>query len=109
MRERWLENFYVQRDKALYSLPYPIRVVVGFLVHRTVSSTLHGQGSGRLTAEEVRGLKTEIWQTIDQALEQRLREASSKEAPVWVLGGKQPTEADATLFGFIVSVLASER
>ena len=108
MRERWLENFYTQRDKALYSIPYPFRVVVGCLVHRSVTSTLHGQGVGRLTREEVRSLKTEIWQTLDSLLEQRIREAPYEEV-FWVLGGKQPTEADATLFGFIVSVLASER
>ncbi|KIW73873.1 hypothetical protein PV04_01956 [Phialophora macrospora] len=108
MRERWLENFYTQRDTALYAIPYPVRVVVGYLVHRTVSSTLHGQGVGRLTAEEVRGLKTEIWQSIDSVLEQRLHGAHTAEEPVWILGGVQPSECDATLFGFIVSVLASD-
>jgi hypothetical protein len=109
MRERWLDNFYTQRDTALYSIPYPVRVLVGYLVHRTVSSTLHGQGVGRLTAEEVRSLKTEIWQSVNSVLEQRLREAHTAEEPVWFLGGDRPSECDATMFGFIVSVMATER
>ncbi|KAJ9608478.1 hypothetical protein H2200_007466 [Cladophialophora chaetospira] len=107
MRERWLDNYYTQRDTALYAIPYPIRIFVGLLVHRTVTSTLHGQGVGRLTGEEVRGLETEIWQTLESVLEQRMRKATPQKV-FWALGGKQPTEADATLFGFIVSVLATE-
>src|ERR1700761_1406231 len=108
MRERWLENFYVQRDKALYAIPYPLRVLVGCLVHRSVTSTLHGQGVGRLTTQEVRGLKTEIWKAIDDVLGKRLRVAPGSQTVAWVLGGESPTEADATLFGFIVSVLVSD-
>lgn len=109
MRERWLENFYVQRDKALYSIPYPLRVLVGYIVHRTVTSTLHGQGVGRLTTEEVCSLKTEIWRIIDHVLGRRLRVAPGSQTAVWVLGGEHPTEADASLFGFIVSVLVTDR
>lgn len=29
--------------------------------------------------------------------------------PFWVLGGDDPTEADATVFGFVSSVLVCER
>ena len=108
MRERWLDNYYVQRDKALYSKPYPFRVLIGYLIHRNITQTLHGQGVGRLTQEEIFTLKTEIWQHIDSVLASRLRQAQ-KDEPVWCLGGKEPTEADATLHGFITSVLVSER
>ncbi|OAL26441.1 hypothetical protein AYO20_10109 [Fonsecaea nubica] len=108
MRERWLENFYVQRDKALWSMPFPVRVLVGFLIYRGVTQTLHGQGVGRLTNDEVRDLKTEIWRSINQVLSIRLRQVSADDEPVWLLGGEQPSEADATLFGFIVSVLVSD-
>ncbi|KIW96167.1 uncharacterized protein Z519_03234 [Cladophialophora bantiana CBS 173.52] len=108
MRERWLENFYVQRDKALWSMPFPVRVLVGYLIYRGITNTLHGQGVGRLSGEEVRSLKTEIWRTIDNVLECRLRHASGDHDLVWLLGGEQPTEADATLFGFITSVLVSD-
>ena len=91
-------------------MPYMLRVLVGLLIHRTISSTLHGQGVGRLSVEEVRGLKTEIWRTIDNALGKKLKKGGpGAETPFWVLGGKEPTEADATLFGFVVSVLVTER
>lgn len=108
MRERWIGNFYTQRDKALWSVPYPVRVVVGYLVHRSITQTMHGQGVGRLSDEEIRSLKTEIWQSLDNVLKQRLHKSPPGE-PVWCLGGKAPTEADATLYGFIVSVLVAER
>ncbi|KIX05751.1 uncharacterized protein Z518_03723 [Rhinocladiella mackenziei CBS 650.93] len=107
MRERWLDNFYVQRDKALWSAPYPVRVLIGYFIHRSITHTLHGQGVGRLSPEEIRALKTEIWQRVDNVLKQRLHRAPTDE-PAWYLGGKQPTEADATLHGFITSVLVSE-
>ncbi|OAP58307.1 hypothetical protein AYL99_07397 [Fonsecaea erecta] len=108
MRERWVENFYVQREKALWSMPFPVRVLVGLLIYRGVTKTLHGQGVGRLTSEEVRSLKMEIWHSIDSVLRSRLRQASGRDEPVWLLGGERPSEADATLFGFIVSVLVSD-
>jgi len=108
MRERWLDNFYIQRDKALYSKPWAIRVLIGYLIHRSITQTLHGQGVGRLSSEEIRTLKTEIWQHIDNVLAFRLRKSRRSE-PVWCLGGPEPTEADATLHGFITSVLVSKR
>ncbi|KAK5227373.1 hypothetical protein LTR72_003363 [Exophiala xenobiotica] len=107
MREKWLENFYVQRDKALWSIPYPMRIVIGYFVHRRIAHTLQGQGTGRFNDEELRALKTEIWEYVDNILAQRLQRVSVSE-PAWILGGKDPTEADATLFGFIVSVLVSK-
>ncbi|KAK4940983.1 hypothetical protein LTR10_019027 [Elasticomyces elasticus] len=106
-RERWIDNFYVQRDMALGSMPYPVRIMVGYLIHRSITHTLHGQGVGRLTNEEIRMLKTEIWQSLDDILKVRLRQATTGE-PVWCLGDTAPTEADATLFGFVVSVLVSD-
>lgn len=114
MREKWLDgkNFYVQRDKALWALPYPMRVVIGYMIHRGITQTLHGQGTGRFSDEEVKKFRADVWQSIDNVLKQRLKPSSSrstKTEPAWVLGGEQPTEADATLFGFIVSALLSER
>ncbi|KAJ9637462.1 uncharacterized protein PV06_04053 [Exophiala oligosperma] len=113
MREKWLDgkNFYVQRDKALWALPYPMRVVIGYMIHRGITQTLHGQGTGRFSDEEVKKFRADVWQSIDNVLKQRLKPSSSrstKTEPAWVLGGEQPTEADATLFGFIVSALLSE-
>ncbi|KAI1628535.1 hypothetical protein EDD37DRAFT_11417 [Exophiala viscosa] len=106
-RERWIDNFYVQREMALSSMPYPLRVMVGYVIHRSITQTLHGQGVGRLSDEEIRVLKTEIWQSFDDMLKERFGPMTT-EQPVWCLGNAAPTEADATLFGFIVSVLVSE-
>jgi hypothetical protein len=109
-RERWLENYYAQRDKALWAIPYPIRVVVGLLVHRKVSQMLHGQGTGRYTADEIRIFRKEIWEVVNRLLETSARQSRAhveRREPFWCLGGAEPTEADTTLYGFVVSVLIS--
>lgn len=109
-RERWLENYYVQRDKALWAIPYPLRVVVGLLVYRNISQMLHGQGTGRYTADEIRIFRKEIWEHVNELLESSLRQSRAqvdKREPFWCLGGTAPTEADTTLYGFVVSVLIS--
>lgn len=105
-RERWVDNYYTMRDHVLGAIPYPIRVVVGILAHRNHVSMLHGQGTGRFTNEEVRQSKTEIWGHIDGLL-RASRAKAAEGALFWALGGEGPTEADATLFGFVVSVLIS--
>ena len=99
-------NYYTMRDHALGAIPYPLRVVVGILAYRKHVSMLHGQGTGRFTDEEIRRFKVEIWETIDGLL-RASREKAAEGAPFWALGGEGPTEADATLFGFVVSVLVS--
>lgn len=104
MRERWVDNYYTMRDYALGAIPYPVRVVVGIFAYRKLVSTLHGQGTGRFTNEEVRRAKEEIWGHVDGLLQASRRKAKEGE-PFWALGGEEPSEADATLFGFVVSVL----
>lgn len=94
------------RDHALGAIPYPVRIVVGLLVYRRIVATLHGQGTGRFTDGEIKEFKSDIWATIDGLLRES-KSASAGEGPFWVLGGGEPTEADATLFGFVVSVLIS--
>lgn len=104
------------RDHILWSLPYPMRVLVGLLIYRNTTNTLHGQGTGRHTAEEIAAFRAEIWETLAGLLAaSRTKQAGgstrstrSKKAddePFWALGGEEPTEADTVLFGFIVSVL----
>lgn len=98
------------RDHTLGSIPYPVRVVVGILAHRKHSAMLHGQGTLRFTNEELTVFKHDIWSTIAGLLQASKTEAqtiSKPDDPFWALGGAQPTEADATLFGFIISVLLS--
>jgi hypothetical protein len=116
-RERWLDHFYVMRDHALSSMPWPIRVLIGQIIYRNHKAMLYGQGTLRLTDEEVRVVKTEIWDSINGVLvsaRSRSRDAgsssgdeTSKQRPFWFLGGDEPTEVDTTLFGMIVSVLLS--
>lgn len=106
-RERWLDNYYTMRDHSLGSIPYPVRVVVGILAHRKHSAMLHGQGTLRFTNEELTGFKHDIWGTIAGLLQTSKAEAKEADEPFWALGGDQPTEADATLFGFVISVLIS--
>ncbi|OCK73873.1 hypothetical protein K432DRAFT_410342 [Lepidopterella palustris CBS 459.81] len=104
--ERWGENYYQMRDHILSALSYPIRVVVGLLIYRKSMQTLHGQGTGRYTASEIQSFRQEIWEGINALLLSAKFEADDASTkPFWVLGGKGPTESDATLFGFIVSVL----
>lgn len=112
MRERWLENYQIQRDKALWSTPFLVRLVVGLLIYRKTLQTLHGQGTGRYTSEEVAAFRHEIWQVINDQLKSSSTESKSdhdSKEPFWILGGARPTEADATLYGFIISVLVAER
>ena len=110
-RERWLDNYYTMRDHSLWSIPYPVRVVVGILAHRKHSAMLHGQGTLRFTNEELTAFKHDIWGTIAGLLQVSKTDAAIRgregDDPFWALGSGQPTEADATLFGFIISVLIS--
>lgn len=109
-RERWLDNYYTMRDHTLWSIPYPVRVVVGILAHRKHSAMLYGQGTLRFTNDELTGFKHDIWGTIARLLQASKAGAGSQQdtdEPFWALGGDQPTEADATLFGFVISVLIS--
>ncbi|GAB7359462.1 hypothetical protein MBLNU230_g6109t1 [Neophaeotheca triangularis] len=107
--ERWIENYYTQRDQVLWRLPYPVKVVVGLVIYRSMVSTLYGQGTGRHSDEERRAFSKEIWESLEEMLKQRFAESTvARDEPVWCLGGKQPTDADAALFGFIVSSLVAE-
>ncbi|KAH7041420.1 uncharacterized protein B0I36DRAFT_345027 [Microdochium trichocladiopsis] len=110
-RERWIENYYTMRDYALWSAPYPVRVVVGLMVYRKTNAMLHGQGTGRFSADEIAKFKLGIWTSINDLLVESRSGGSAGAAndrePFWALGGERPTEADCTLFGFVVSVMTS--
>lgn len=108
MAERWLDNYYTQRDHILQSKPWALRVVIGNLIHNKTVSTLYGQGCGRFTNEEQKRMRQDIWMTLDDMLGQRRKEVESRNVPFWVLGGEKPTDADAVVFAFINSVLICE-
>ncbi|KAI4156995.1 MAG: hypothetical protein L6R39_000858 [Caloplaca ligustica] len=108
--ERWEQNYYTMRDKALAALPYPVRLLVGQLGYRKMSSALYGQGTGRLTPEEITKFKTEVWDHVNALLtaSSRKRGSGAPDGMFFVLGGSRPTEADTTLFGFVASGLVCE-
>lgn len=94
------------RDHILWSAPYPVRVIVGLIIHRNAVATLHGQGAGRFTPEEIAQFRHEIWESFSDLLRaSKAKMETGNENPFWALGGNDPTEADCVLFGFIVSVL----
>ncbi|KAM0558326.1 hypothetical protein ACHAPJ_005020, partial [Fusarium lateritium] len=95
------------RSNALSSIPWPLLVLVGWIVHRDVTRTLYGQGTGRLTDDEVACSREEIWESVD-ALLADARTGARGDGPFWALGGDRPTEVDATIFGFVVSALICE-
>lgn len=109
-RERWTQNYYTMRDHVLSSIPYPLRVVVGHLVYRNMTHTLHGQGTGQYTDDEIGSFQREIWDCISGVLSEAKEnnitgDDESDDGPFWLLAGTEPTEADAALFGFIISTL----
>ena len=88
------------------------------MVYRNNAATLHGQGTGRFSADEIQQMRKEAWGAIESGLESVRsgleggrggRKGGKAKDPFWVLGGNEPTEADATLFGFVISVLIAER
>lgn len=95
------------RDHVLWALPYPMKIVVGLLIYRGTMKTLHGQGTGRYSDDEIRSFRLEIWEGINALLARSRKTATSNTdgKPFWVLGDENPTEADASLFAFIISVL----
>ncbi|KAK4167905.1 failed axon connections [Cladorrhinum sp. PSN259] len=121
-RERWVDNYYAMRDGVMSQIPYPLRVLVGnFFAYKSVVSMLWGQGTGRYTDEEAKRLKGEVWEGVDALVEEARRKSyvsssaseeakgkKMKKVPFWVLGGEQPTEADASLYGFVVSCLVCD-
>ncbi|KAK3900858.1 failed axon connections [Staphylotrichum tortipilum] len=106
-RERWVDNYYAMRDEVLGALPLPARVLVGNLAYRGVTAGLESQGTGRYEKEEVREMKREVWEGVEALLvESRAAAGSgSRNAPFWVLGRPEPTEADATVYGFVAASL----
>ena len=104
MHEKWLENYYTQRDSALGFMPFPIRVVVGIMASRQITTTLKGQGTGRFTVGEISDFRKQIWAEVN-ALLNGVKKKRGESGPFWAVGGIQPTEVDATVYGFIASGL----
>lgn len=108
MRERWIDNFYVQRDQVLEALPWPMRFLIGSMIYRSHVKTLHGQGTGRFSAAEARGFREEIWVRLNGMLAESRSKSEGKEC-FWCLGGEEATDCDTTVFGFVCSALIAKR
>jgi len=107
MRERWIDNFYVQREQVLEGKPWLVRWLVGGIIYRGHVKTLHGQGTGRFSKEDARGFREEIWERLEGLLgESRRRKGKGC---FWCLGGEEPTECDVSVFGFVCSALVADR
>lgn len=87
-----------------------MQIVVGLLIHRKVMASLHGQGTGRYSAEEITTFKKLIWVNVNELLVEsrtKLAKTAANDAVFWALGHDEPSEADAVLFGFVVSAVVS--
>lgn len=103
--ERFILNYYTMRDYVLEGFSLPLRIIIGQLMYRNTSATLHGQGTGRFSPEEIAAFRLQIWESFSDLLTASKRNAKSKTKPFWLLGGEGPSEADMVLFGFVVSVM----
>jgi hypothetical protein len=89
------------RDFVMSNVPFPKRILFGY---RGNVRKLHEQGLGRFSEDEIRSFRSGIWESVNAFMEESRRYASA-EGCFWVLGGYEPTEADTTVYGFVVSVL----
>ncbi|KAH6611943.1 hypothetical protein C7974DRAFT_418852 [Boeremia exigua] len=106
--ERWVKNYYVMRDHAMSKLPYPAKVLAGNLAYRGIIQRLYEQGTGRFSDADITAFTEEVWQAINGLLEASSEKSQEKAECFWVLGGEQPSEADTSVFGFVVANLVSD-
>ena len=96
------------RSHILSALSYPLQVIVGLLIYRKSSQTLHGQGTARFTLAEQSAFKQPIWEHVNALLVVSQKKHVDRNAGgevFWILGGDGPSEADAVAFGFIAGAL----
>ncbi|KAF2824296.1 hypothetical protein CC86DRAFT_354227 [Ophiobolus disseminans] len=107
IHERWLGNFYIMRDYTMAKMQFPQRAIFGYLAFRGIVRRLHDQGTSRFSDNEIHSFRRNIWESVNAFLDNSRQSAGSDEC-FWVLGGDQPSEADATVYGFIVSTLIAD-
>ena len=93
------------RSKILASIPWLVQVIVGNIIYNKNVRNLQGQGTGGFSAEEIATFQQEIWESVNGLVSAAHAQYRDREGPFWVWGGDTPTEADAVLFGFIISAL----
>ncbi|KAL4740520.1 hypothetical protein BDV11DRAFT_204296 [Aspergillus similis] len=103
-----MDRKLLHHDHVLSAVPDAIRILIGLFIYRSTVQTLHGQGTGRYSADEIEKFREEAWGAVNDLLVASKVKAQNRAGPFWVLGGEKPTEADATVFGFVVSALICE-
>jgi hypothetical protein len=93
------------RSRILASIPWPVQVIVGNIIYNKNARNLQGQGTGGFSAQEIATFRQEIWESVNSLISAVHTQHRDREGPFWVWGGDAPTEADAVLFGFVVSAL----
>ncbi len=96
VHERWVipENAEITRDTLLEFIPNPMRKLVFLLGQRSIKSALHGQGTGRLSREEITTLAKHDIDALSDFLGDK---------PYF--GGDKPAEIDATSLAYIAGFI----
>jgi glutathione S-transferase len=94
--ERWMDDENFRKGPRLFfrKVPAPIRPLVTAMVRRKLKATLHGQGIGRHSADEILAIATRSIDAIADFLGDK---------PFFM--GHEPTGADATIFAFACGLL----
>ncbi|MFB8787139.1 hypothetical protein, partial [Pasteurella multocida] len=72
---------------------------------RRIVQRLYEQGTGRFSVAEICDFTREIWQAVNGLLDVNLEALQGKDECFWILGGQGPSEADTSVFGFVVANL----
>jgi len=93
---RWVDATYQQqfRTEVFSALPPVVRSLVPRMLSRNVAKTLHCQGIGRHTRDEIYQLAIQDLEMLTVLL-----------ADQTYFFGKEPTSLDATVFGFLANAL----
>lgn len=96
VHERWMDDGNFQKGPRNFfrAVPAPIRPFVVAMIRRQVRRTLHGQGIGRHSPEEITALAT---RSINAT-------ADFLGAKPYMMGA-EPTGLDATAFAFVAGIL----
>ena len=96
VNDRWMndENFRKGPVRFFDKVPAPIRPFVTAMVRRKLRATLHGQGLGRHSSDEILALGTRSINAIADFLGDK---------PFFM--GSEPTGVDATMFAFACAML----
>ncbi|KAJ5908328.1 hypothetical protein N7495_001010 [Penicillium taxi] len=105
--EKWIHNYYTMRSKVLAAVPWPLQLLVGYMVYNKMVRTLQGQGTGKFTDEEIESLCKNIYEALNGHVTNAQVLNREKEGPFW-LWGDSPSEADTVLFGFLAGTLVCD-